>query len=169
MKTLVGKRCSTCRKIRSFHQFHKNRNKADGLQSMCKECKLAYCSKWAHANSDKCAEASARWRARNPERFKASMKSWQQRTRQIAIEIYGGECNRCGSTERLEFDHLNNDGAEHREIEGHKSMYARIAREGKPITDYALNLLCLPCHRYKSGQERRRDNLRKKTNHRLAA
>ena len=73
---------------------------------------------------------------------------WQVRA--AALGIYGGACSRCGSSEDLEFDHVNDDGLAHRAIETLHSMLHRIVRTGAPLTDWDLQILCRPCHRWKT-------------------
>ena len=66
--------------------------------------------------------------------------------RDKAIQVYGGQCENCGSVDRLEFDHVNGDGAEHRNAESAGRMKRRIADTGRRLDDYELRLLCRPCH-----------------------
>lgn len=91
-------------------------------------------------------EGKAAYYQANKDRVKTRYADYRDR----AIAIYGGRCTRCGSTDRLEFDHEESDGEEHRKIESHLTLYRRIALLGSPITDYRLRLLCAPCHRSRS-------------------
>ncbi len=73
-----------------------------------------------------------------------------------AIAVYGGRCVECGTTEDLEFDHVNNDGQEHRLWESNQAMLSRIVRGGEPIRDFELQLLCAFHHDVKSSPVRGR-------------
>jgi 5-methylcytosine-specific restriction endonuclease McrA len=84
--------------------------------------------------------------AKTPEALSAKAEEYH-RDRARAIQIYGGCCVECGSVEDLQFDHVNNDGAAHRLIEGHRDMVRRIKRLGAPLDDWELQLLCPEHHR----------------------
>ena len=72
-----------------------------------------------------------------------------------AIELLGGHCVDCGTTENLEFDHVMND----REDEQHM-----ISRMLEGVWEKLLEelqkcqLLCVSCHRVKTGDDVRPDN-----------
>lgn len=67
-----------------------------------------------------------------------------------AIQLLGSECVNCGSTKRLEFDHVKND----REDEGHmisrmlENDWEKLLEELKKC-----QLLCVSCHRIKTGND----------------
>lgn len=68
-----------------------------------------------------------------------------QRQKQRALAHLGGKCVRCGTTDDLEFDHINPETKSFT-ITGHLSeSWARI----QPELD-KCQLLCHPCHRDKS-------------------
>ncbi len=64
------------------------------------------------------------WRAKNPEKKKASQKLSYRKARMEVLQHYSGkeipECSCCQETqfEFLQIDHINNDGAEHRRAIG---------------------------------------------------
>lgn len=111
------KTCSICGKTKPLDDFYFDINRASGYGSRCKLCDAA--------------RVLARYHI----------------TRAKAIAIYGGACLECGSDEGLEFDHPDWDGGEHRKTEPHDAMLRRIVREGGPLTDRHLRLLCPPHHR----------------------
>lgn len=91
-------------------------------------------------------------RVKHQQRYRANaaaIKQRNQQTRADAIAIYGGCCVICEATEKLEFDHVNNDGEQHRTIESHHMMLRRIVKAGARITDYELQLLCRHHHHAK--------------------
>jgi hypothetical protein len=66
-----------------------------------------------------------------------------------AIEAYGGRCVICGTTKRLEIDHINGDGAEHRLQPG--SVYLDLKRRGWPPI---VQVLCHKHHLEKTTRDR---------------
>lgn len=108
------------------------------------------------ANPVRRRNSSRKWMAENLEKSRAASRIYVARIRAEAVRVYGGVCVTCKSTDRLELDHVNNDGRAHRKIEPHTQMYARIARTGARLTDVELQLLCVPCHHTKTGLERRK-------------
>jgi hypothetical protein len=99
--------------------------------------------------------------ARDPTK-RSGLRSWcrdctsggKAQDRAAAIAVYGGLCALCPSTERLEFDHPDWDGAKHRLVESPDAMIRRIARTGAPLEDFRLRLLCWRCHHSRGWKER---------------
>jgi hypothetical protein len=81
--------------------------------------------------------------------FRAYIKAHKHRRRAQLIEMLGGCCVRCGSTERLEFDHIDpatknfNLGADWTRAWGDLAAEARKCQ-----------LLCRPCHIAKGAEDR---------------
>ena len=87
------------------------------------------------------------------ERHRERSRTAVARRRQRAEEIYGGKCAVCGQTELLDFDHVNSDGHEHRQVESAASMVLRIAQSGRRLDDVELQLLCHRHHGLKTSVE----------------
>jgi hypothetical protein len=83
---MFTKKCSKCKKLKLLPDFNKRSDTKDGLQYSCKQCL---------GKSEK-----LRW-------FNLRKK---------ALSAYGNKCQCCGERQEnfLTFDHINNDGAEHR-------------------------------------------------------
>ena len=123
------KLCPRCQLTKPFDQFEPAPKKALGVSSHCRECKNE--------------ARQARYHSKNEtERYGQRYRE----ARAAAIRIYGGRCEGCGDSQRLEFDHINGDGGEHRKVEGATDMLRRIASSGQRITDWELRLLCASCH-----------------------
>ena len=76
------------------------------------------------------------------------------RITEAAIAIYGAKCEWCGIADvPFEFDHVLGGGDEHRVRERPNAVKRRIFNEGKRLADVHLQLLCVTCHRSKSGLE----------------
>lgn len=127
------------RAVKPLDQFHPKPGTKTGLDSHCKDCKN-------EARKARYSLRLEREHARANGYYQDKGKARYREIRQHAIEIYGGQCEGCGDTHDLEFDHVNGDGGEHRKVEGADAMIRRIARTGQRITDYELRLLCADCH-----------------------
>ena len=71
------------------------------------------------------------------------------KNRAVAVEQFGGKCCKCGSTDRLEFDHIDRDKKEF-----HISTmwsWKKIRRDSELSK---CQLLCHDCHRLKTSHER---------------
>jgi hypothetical protein len=126
--------CTACGQVKPLSDFVKDRLKPLGVGSRCRECDNARSREYY-------ARAGAAKRERDASR------------RAAAVAAYGGKCVDCGTTERLEFDHPNRDGAEHRRAENPKALARRIATAGV-IPDRNLELRCAPCHRKVDAKRR---------------
>lgn len=71
--------------------------------------------------------------------------------RQKALEFLGGKCVNCGSTEKLEFDHINDDrvGVDQCVSRLFSYSWERILVELK-----RCQLLCKPCHNKKTIKDK---------------
>jgi hypothetical protein len=77
-------------------------------------------------------------------------RSYRERIKKEVISHYGGQCSCCGCSDIrvLSIDHINRDGAKHREETGHgEKFYLWLRRNGYP-TGYRV--LCFNCN---SGRE----------------
>ena len=55
---LIAKECTKCHEIKSVSEFSRDKNKTDGLQSQCKECK----KQWRENNKEHRKEYGKQWR-----------------------------------------------------------------------------------------------------------
>lgn len=97
--------------------------------AQCKVCRYEYMAKWRSARGDeyrakKAARYSTRIQSLSPEALKAyrmqrreSHKATRSALRAKVYAAYGAICSCCGETvpEFLTLDHVNNDGAKHRQ------------------------------------------------------
>ena len=105
-------------------------------------------------NKDKHRERSREWRRKNPEKWRAMMQVSNRNRRDMLrcemIKAYGGACACCGETEPLflELDHVRNNGAEDRIVNGGGAkLLGRLMKAHWPKEDYQL--LCSNCNQGK--------------------
>lgn len=88
---LTEKRCGRCAETLPVDAFNKDRSRANGLQSFCRECQKGNYTRGE--NRQKALERSARYRAENPEKIRAQKKVWQE----IKMgRMTRGMCEQCG-------------------------------------------------------------------------
>lgn len=91
------------------------------------------------------------------------------RIREAVYDHFGGRCNACDTTsEPFEIDHVNGDGAKHRQEvfgnprgSGGTAWYRWLHSRDFDAGGYELQLLCAPCHRAKTLDEQPHWNARK--------
>jgi hypothetical protein len=83
----------------------------------------------------------------NIERDNAQRKQRRLARKKMAIQLLGGKCVNCGSTERLEFDHIDNDRIGLRGL-----ISQRLHNKVEFLLDELekCQLLCKSCHVQKS-------------------
>ena len=74
---LISKECGVCHKVKAVSEFGKHKNKKDGVDTKCKECKKQYSKEYRKENKDKIAD-------KEKERVAEYRK---QKTKQSLIEI----------------------------------------------------------------------------------
>lgn len=78
------------------------------------------------------------------------LKQNHRENRARAIDLLGGKCVRCGSTDRLEFDHINNDrGAKHNCL----SSLFRYSWDRVVLELSKCQILCRGCHALKTAED----------------
>lgn len=139
--------CKKCSTERPESDFHRDKSKRDGRQTVCKPCVSKRQKDDRIANPDKV------------ERSKAYMRQWNidnghlrkekdREHRRDAISRYGGKCQCCGVAEYefLTFDHVGGWGATHRATTKYAwSIVKWLRREGFP-QDGTIQLLCWNCN-----------------------
>jgi hypothetical protein len=95
--------------------------------------------------------ASLAWNNRHPERMRAACTRAYVSARQEVIAAFGGKCETCASTLRLQLHHKNGDGREHRKSLKTPNLYQYLKRTGFPKA--GLVLLCSVCHGNEHGKK----------------
>jgi 5-methylcytosine-specific restriction endonuclease McrA len=86
---------------------------------------------------------------RRTEYFKEYIKAHKHARRQRLIEMLGGKCVRCGTTEGLEFDHIDPSTKRFSVCVGLTRAWAELVTEAEKC-----QLLCRPDHLIKTAEDR---------------
>lgn len=126
----------------------------------CRECKARYAREYRAKNRDLLRQKEKerhKKRRQDPkwvENERKRGREYWQNLRREALDAYGGVCSCCGESEELflTFDHVNNDGAEHRrELTGRSdngkgassATLSWMKKEGYPDS---IQILCMNCN-----------------------
>lgn len=108
-----------------------------------------YQKKWREKNRDYCREQERKRYHSKSQEWKDEQvrknKEYRKRVRLEAIQHYGGKCVCCGEShvEFLCFDHINNNGAEHRKKMPDRSIAPWLRRNNYPE---GFRVLCHNCN-----------------------
>ena len=97
----------------------------------------------------RCREYQQKWYQENKKKADKTAYEWYRNKRTELINQLGSCCNHCGEDDPivLDFDHINDDGAEDRKKGG--SILTKIDRE-----PHRFQLLCKNCNWRKEYQRR---------------
>ncbi len=110
-----------------------------------------YAREWRAKNPERSRATTAAnmraWRAKNPEHAKAYKRAWDQALRREVLDHYGGVCVCCGETtlQFLALDHKNGGGNKHRQklkLRG-SAIWAWAKRENFPDM---FQVMCHNCN-----------------------
>ena len=74
-ETIISKRCSKCKDIKSISEFHKYRKGKDRLQSYCKTCEAIYQTKYRKTAKGRTAHCKANKKYNTSKKGKVADKS----------------------------------------------------------------------------------------------
>ena len=82
------KKCSTCKEMKEFSEFHKHSKRPDGHQCTCKECKKKIADEyyWNRGGKEKYAEANKRWSKNNKDKACANAKRFYAKHREKILQ-----------------------------------------------------------------------------------
>ena len=149
--------CCDCGIERHFNKYDVRRGRHESLR--CHVCAI----KHHHKNKPKrTKEEKAKYRKEYYQKHKQKLdkyaNDWREQKRLEAIESLGGCCVQCGENDPivLDFDHINDDGAEHRRQTNKKNVVYLVAEESG-----RFQLLCKNCN-WRKEYARRKQNAVKK-------
>lgn len=77
--TTETKKCTKCGEVKAMSQFHKDRYRFDGVNSICKECIKEKTSSYYKKNKEKQKERVLKWRLENKEAYSESQRKWKEK------------------------------------------------------------------------------------------
>jgi len=86
---LQTKKCNRCKEEKPLGEFHKNKQKPDGLQSFCKECSSKKNKEYYIKNKEKELARSKKWKKENRERVNENQRKLR------LLKITNGICRDC--------------------------------------------------------------------------
>lgn len=156
------RRCKHCGQTKLLLDFHVYNAETGARRYECKACHrarmnanyLKHRGKYLErARANYAANPAAVWTPEKRQRANERARVVNAELKKFVIDHYGARCFCCGETEPkfLTIDHVNNDGAEKREIHGvGLSLYKWIVKHNFPAD---FQILCYNCNcgRYHNG------------------
>ena len=113
-----------------------------------KEKKAEYDKKRYQLNKEKISEHDRKYYELNKEKRKEYSREHNKKNKAICLEYLGGKCVKCGSTERLEFDHIKREGKKYTIAKKITNSFGYLKEELDKC-----QLLCVDCHKIKTKSE----------------
>lgn len=145
------KTCTKCGESKALSAFSVRKD-TGGRRAICKPCEAARREEWK--KSDSAAAREYRDRRSDSTFWKKHGALIRAKRRAAVLEAYGSKCVCCGedTPEFLTVDHINNDGARHREAISPSDprggsgtyLYIWLKRHGFPKDNFQL--LCWNCN-----------------------
>lgn len=144
--------CPKCKKSKSVDEFGKQPKSSDGLQGYCISCRIDYNKSWRDNNNLKWNEHRRNHRKQNLGAARKMDRRHREKLKNEFLTAYGNKCACCGedNSKFLSLDHINNDGAKHREelgvgrSGGSLVILRQMRKEGWPKDKYRI--LCYNCN-----------------------
>ncbi len=156
---MITKKCNKCKTDKALNEFHKQSCAPDGLRYVCKSCRSMLAAEYNRKTSTRRHRLSREWYYRNRgkvlarqkknapkcarRRSELNKKRWDELKEKV-YSHYGKLCACCGETEMsfLTIDHINDDGAIHRQGAG-KDLYRWLIKNSYPEQ---FQTLCRNCN-----------------------
>ncbi len=90
----MNKQCSSCKKVKSTKEFHRNKAQRDGFQNQCKACKGKANKAYLGNSPDKRKETIANYYARNREAILENLKKYWEENPEKRQEIRRRSCKK---------------------------------------------------------------------------
>lgn len=111
------KRCLLCGLLKPEGNYHKNKQRKDGLNPICKPCNIAKARAWEISNPERAEERRRRWRENNREKHRRSALKYyyshhevekeksRTRSKSAGFREYKKEYNKLHPEKHKEYDH----------------------------------------------------------------
>jgi hypothetical protein len=159
------KRCARCGQDKSLSEFHTRADSPDGYRGDCRACRTEQERQRYRVNREAKLEYQRRYYQDKSPAILAYQRRYRETSRVIVFAHYGEQCACCGTTDNLTIDHVNGDGARHRQkLYGDPqrgTFYHWLIKQGFPD---GFQTLCFPCNASKKNSLRcRLDHTRQET------
>jgi len=137
------KKCPRCKIKKEASAFTRAKERKDGLQVYCKDCRNAY------ARTPKRQEYQRNYVAKNKDKRSKIKTRWLNKLKLSVFSFYGGvppKCACCGEKEIifLCIDHINGGGSKHRkELKNGSGIYQWLKNQNYPV---GYRVLCCNCN-----------------------
>jgi len=149
----MKKQCPKCRIKKELSAFNKSKDRKDGLQVYCKDCRKKYAQaskeyqkKYRKENSGKIKEYQKKWIVKNRDKRRIISQNYRDKLRGEALKHYGNKCQCCGEKIKdfLVIDHINGGGVKHRKLlKGGSAIYKWLKDNNYPA---GYRVLCHNCN-----------------------
>jgi hypothetical protein len=82
----MTKICTKCGIEKDVGEFNHDKQKKDGMDCWCRDCRKAYHRQYHKDNKIRLNKKSTDWQKNNPERYKKKMTAWYQENREYVIK-----------------------------------------------------------------------------------
>jgi transposase-like protein len=149
-------KCIDCSKQRFFTQYDMARDRH--LKERCQPCSVkAYNATRIKQDSSIKKQRMKEYYQKNKQQMDENAKEWRLKKRLELIVQAGGKCQQCGIDDPivLDFDHIKDDGAEHRKQTKRANVVNILSKQG--LNKDQFQLLCKNCN-WKKEYFRRKNN-----------
>ncbi len=156
MSDPVTKRCRECGQVKPLDEFHSRVSAPDGHRSDCRDCRTSQERQRYQANREAKLSYQRQYYEANTEAVQGYQRRYRDASRAAVFSHYGRVCACCGTADDLTIDHVNGDGARHRQAlygdsqqgTGADHFYVWLIKQGFPA---GYQTLCRPCNASKKG------------------
>jgi len=89
------KTCTKCQTYKPLDGFYKRLRSPDGVEAMCKVCRLQHNRKWVEVNKDRHNELTSSWYERNKDKHLINSKQWYASNRHRKLATTTAREQRC--------------------------------------------------------------------------
>lgn len=105
---VMEKYCPSCKEIKDIIAFNKHAKRADGLQSVCKQCHKSLMNKWYLTKPNEIVEKTNEYRRNNLQKYKEYTSNWRaDHVEEAQLSSLKSKCAMYGITTE-EYDRILN-------------------------------------------------------------